>query len=54
MIGPDGYFGELGPMLNPAPQRVRPRPRSHRADRLSVQHFRSLRPGQRRPEATQP
>jgi putative ABC transport system ATP-binding protein len=53
LIGPDGYFGELGPMLN------LPRSASARAvgptalTGLSVQLFRSQRPGQRRPEVTQ-
>jgi putative ABC transport system ATP-binding protein len=51
LIGPDGYFGELGPMLN------LPRSASARAvgstllTGSSIQHFRSQRPGQRRPEA---
>jgi CRP-like cAMP-binding protein len=53
VIGPDGYFGELGPMLNLS------RSASARAlaptvlTGCSVQHFRSLRPGQRQPEAPQ-
>jgi putative ABC transport system ATP-binding protein len=51
LIGPDGYFGELGPMLN------LPRSASARAvgptllTGSSIQHFRSQRPGQQRPEA---
>jgi putative ABC transport system ATP-binding protein len=50
VIGPDGYFGELGPMLN------LPRSASARAlgptvlTGLSVQMFRSKRPGRRQPE----
>lgn len=54
MIGPGGYFGELGPMLN--------LPRSAPARALSpalltacsVQQFRTLRPGRARPEASSP
>jgi putative ABC transport system ATP-binding protein len=54
VIGPDGYFGELGPMLN------LPRSASARAigpvilTGCSVQHFRSLRPSNRAVDAPQP
>jgi len=50
-IGPDGYFGELGPMLN------LPRSASARAvgrtvlTGLPVQQFRAQRPGRHRPDA---
>jgi putative ABC transport system ATP-binding protein len=51
LIGPGGYFGELGPMLN------LPRSASARAvgptllTGSSIQHFRSQRPGRQRPES---